>query len=179
MRNLIIYHDRCPDGSAAAWCAKHFLGEENCVFYPALHNQEPPYELAKEADNIFILDFCYGREELLFLSGMALIKDGNLLVLDHHASVEARCHGLDFCQFDMDRSGAGMAWDHFSSGQERPWFINYVEDRDIWKWEFPDAREALAYIDTMPKEFGTWDKLFRGEITLDDCVSKGRAIMER
>ncbi len=171
MNNLIIYHDRCPDGSAAAWCARQALGSNNCVFYPAIHGKAPPFRKVRAADKTFILDFSYGREDMEQMAGLT-----DLLVLDHHASAQARCHGLDFCQFDMKRSGAGMAWDHFFPGQERPWFIDYVEDRDIWKWEFGNSREALAYIDTMPKNFDTWDLLNGGHVTLGECVDKGAAI---
>jgi len=171
--NLIIYHARCPDGAGAAWCAGQALGRDNCLFYPAIHGRGAPFKKARAADKTYILDFCYDREDMVKMADMT-----DLLVLDHHASAEAHCHGLDFCEFDMKRSGAGMTWDHFFPGQDRPWFIDYIEDRDIWKWEFYNSREALAYIDTMPKDFETYDKLLDGEPSMGECVSRGSAICQ-
>ena len=173
MSNLIIFHDRCPDGAAAAWCASLKLGRENCVFHPAVHGTDPPLKKARAADKTYILDFSYDRLKMLKLASVTDLK-----VLDHHASAEAQCHGLDFCEFDMKRSGAGMSWDHFFPGEDRPWFIDFIEDRDIWKWEWPNSRVALAYIDTMPKTFETYDKLLDGEPNIGECVDKGVAICQ-
>jgi oligoribonuclease NrnB/cAMP/cGMP phosphodiesterase (DHH superfamily) len=175
MSVLIIYHDRCPDGAAAAWCANKALTEsgETCVMHPAVHGTDPPLKKARAADKTYILDFSYDRLKMLKLASITDLK-----VLDHHASAEAQCHGLDFCEFDMNRSGAGMSWDHFFPGEERPWFIDYIEDRDIWKWQWPNSRAALAYIDTMPKTFETYDKLLDGEPNMGECVERGSAICE-
>jgi len=176
MNNLIIYHGGgCPDGSAAAWCAQRFLGRDNCILYPDIYGTDtlPPFEKVKAADKTYILDFSYSREAMLVMSGMT-----DLLVLDHHASVEAICKDLDFCEFDMKRSGAGMAWDHFFPDESRPWFIDYIEDRDIWKWFWPNSRFALAYIDTMPQEYEVYERLLEGDISHGDCVEKGVAICQ-
>jgi hypothetical protein len=78
----------------------------------------------------------------------------------------------------MNRSGAGMSWDHFFPGEERPWFIDYIEDRDIWKWQWPNSRAALAWIDTMPKTFETYDRLLNRDIEHGECVEKGAAILD-
>ncbi len=172
MSVLIIYHDRCPDGTAAAWCAGKSLGFENCVFYPAVHGTDPPLKRARAADRTYILDFSYDRGKMLKLASLTELK-----VLDHHASAEAACVGLDFCEFDMERSGAGMTWDHFFPGQDRPWFIDYIEDRDIWKWKWPNSRAALSFIDTMPKNFATYDRLLDGEPSIGSCTEKGYAIL--
>lgn len=177
MKVVVIYHDRCPDGAVAAWCASKFYENElDCdladVFYhPTIHGNEPPWKEIHEADKTYILDFSYSRGEMIKMSTMT-----ELLVLDHHASAEARCHGLDFCQFDMNKSGAGMAWDHFFPNESRPWLVDYVEDRDIWKWEFGNSKDALAFLDTLPREFSIYDQIYDGGITLGECVEKGAAI---
>ena len=173
MTILVIYHDRCPDGAAAAWCARQYYGEESCLFHPAMWGQDPPLKKARKCEKTFCLDFSYDREKIQRLAEVT-----NLLVLDHHKSAEARLHGLDYCQIDMKRSGCGMAWDHFFPNEERPWFIDYIEDRDIWKWEYGNSREALAFLDTMPKTFDTYDRFFNRDIELGDCVHLGAAIVQ-
>ena len=37
--------------------------------------------------------------------------------------------------FDMNHSGARLAWDYFHPGKEPPKFINYIEDCDLWAWK--------------------------------------------
>lgn len=173
---LVIYHGRCADGTCAAWCADLFFSQQDeeveIEFYPAKHNKPPPYKRIEKADVTYVLDFCYPRNDLVQMAGLTDLK-----VLDHHISAKAECHGLDFCEFDMERSGAGMAWDHFFPGVDRPWIVDYVEDRDIWKWEWPNAKVALAYVDTLPIEFETFYRLYGGSITHGECVEKGEAIL--
>ncbi len=170
---LVIYHGRCADGVCAAWCADlHFKGQDvEIEYYPAKHNKPPPYKRIAKAASTYILDFCYPRPDLMKIAGMTQLQ-----VIDHHKSAEAVCHGLDFCEFDMDRSGAGMAWDHFFPGVERPWHVDYIETRDIWTWKWPNAGDVLAFIDTLPISFETYDKLYDGDITFGECRDKGEAI---
>jgi hypothetical protein len=43
--------------------------------------------------------------------------------------------------FDMNRSGAGLAWDYFQPMTSRLRFIDYLEDRDLWRFR-PGAADA-------------------------------------
>lgn len=71
--------------------------------------------------------------------------------------------GGDFCMiyalFDMDRSGAGIAWDFFHPGQTRPIFLDHVEDRDLWRFELQHTREICAAVHSHPYTFEAWDAL--------------------
>lgn len=161
----------------AAWCAyRYFMAaqdrqEAEVKFYPATHGNDAPLKKTRWADRTYIIDFSYDRQVMVEMSKLTDLK-----VIDHHKKAEAQCHGLDFCEFDMDRSGAGMAWDHFFPDQERPWLIDYIETRDIWTWKWPNAEPALAYLDTLPRNFQTYDKIYAGEITLEDCITLGTPV---
>lgn len=177
---LVIYHDKCADGKAAAWCAYRYFKDKveypedhEVEFYPTLHNRPPPWKRISKADKVYILDFAYSRKDM-----QKIAEERRLLVLDHHKSAEAECHGLGFCLFDMERSGAGMAWDYFFSSDTRPWLIDYIEDRDIWKWEYGNSREALAFLDTLPRTFDVYDRFYeeKAGYSLGDAVAKGEAI---
>ena len=67
--------------------------------------------------------------------------------------------GTVYCLFDMNRSGAGIAWDFFHPGKERPNLVNYAEDRDLWRFSLPFAREVNAYIFAHEYDFRNWDYL--------------------
>ena len=148
---LIIYHGGCKDGFCAAWVAKTYFdaaGKET-EFFAATYGKEPPDVKGR---NVFILDFSYPREILV-----KMWKDAHVIrVLDHHKTAELDLRELDFCTFDMHKSGAGLAWDYFHHGKPRPYIVNYVEDRDLWRWALPDSREINSYLQTLPYDFGVW-----------------------
>lgn len=64
-----------------------------------------------------------------------------------------------YALFDMDRSGAGIAWDFFHPGQTRPLFLDHVEDRDLWRFELQHTREICAAVHSHPYTFEAWDAL--------------------
>jgi oligoribonuclease NrnB/cAMP/cGMP phosphodiesterase (DHH superfamily) len=86
-------------------------------------------------------------------------KANSLVVLDHHKSAEETCGDLDFCHFDMNHSGAYLAWDYLFPDDNIPLLISYVEDRDLWKWELPHTEEVLSAVDSFEKTFENWDML--------------------
>lgn len=79
------------------------------------------------------------------------------------------CAEMDRCEnigraivyafFDMERSGAGIAWDFFHPDTERPALVNHVEDRDLWRFALPGSREINAAIFSYPYVFDVWDAL--------------------
>lgn len=153
---LVIYHDDCRDGFCAAWVMSKYL--PNAEFFPASYNQTPP-----DVKNriVWIVDFSYKRAIL-----MKMFEDAkSLVVLDHHKTAEEDLKGLDFAHFDMNRSGAGLAWDWFNNPRgsenirkyERPWIVDYVEDRDLWRFKLSASHEVNAYISALPYDFKAWD----------------------
>lgn len=166
---LVIYHADCYDGFTAAWIAwKAFSGEVE--LWPGKYGEPPPYDEA-ESRKVFVLDFSYPREEMIRLNELA----AGLEVHDHHKTAQANCEGLDFCTFDMDRSGAGMAWDRFFPPLDRPDWIQCVEDRDLWRFAHPGTKEVHAYLTSTPMTLAEWSKIHDSEI--DEIVEGGRAIL--
>jgi len=82
----------------------------------------------------------------------------DFLVLDHHETAQKELSGLEFAHFDMERSGATLAWDHWHPGESPPGLIRYVEDRDLWRFALPKSRAVNAAISSYPFEFEVWDK---------------------
>lgn len=176
MQTLVIYHGNCNDGFCAAWVVHRLW--TNAEFVPAQYGQEPPDVAGKE---VLIVDFSYPRDVLLKMRERAT----GFRVLDHHKTAEADLRGLDFCTFDMERSGAGLAWDYLHGGdpnnlfrnplRERPWIVEAVQDRDLWLWKYPASRELNASITTWPRDFAYWDEQFE---TLDS-IDEVQKVIER
>lgn len=155
---LVIYHGNCPDGFASAWVAARALGDVD--LFVGKYGDEPPYELAR-ARRVFVVDFSYPRIKLECLHEVA----SSLTVLDHHKTAQADLAGLAYCEFDMSRSGAGMTWDHFHPGEPRPWLVDYVEDRDLWRFKLPGSEEVSLWVRLTPHELGAYDALAKQSLS--------------
>ena len=147
---LVIYHGKCLDGMTAAWAVKKALGDGDYI--AASHGDAPPDVVGRD---VVIVDFSYKRSimETLFQDAQSL------LVLDHHKSAKADLADFPFAVFDMERSGAGMAWDHFHPGNPRPALINLVEDNDLWRHVLPGTREFQLRLEMEPMNFESWDRI--------------------
>ncbi len=172
--NQIIYHASCFDGFCSAWlCHKVW---PNAEFIPANYGWKPPDVTNK---NVLIVDFSYPRSILLELKE----KAASLQVLDHHETAKDELQDLDFCTFDMKRSGAGLTWDYLAKHEPFPewatarrhWLVEYVQDRDLWLKELPNSNAINACLRSYPLDFSVWDKL--AQRTPQDFIIEGEAIL--
>ena len=147
-RALVIYHKDFTDGACAAWAAAHHLGRAGLpepVLLAAHPGITPEGAFAEEWAIVFVVDVCIPRADVERLGAW---------VLDHHKTNEPLLAGYERARFDMSRSGAGLAWDEVQAilwglgygvtQAARPWFVDYVEDRDLWRWALPDSRAINA-----------------------------------
>lgn len=188
MKPLCIYHGHCDDGFAAAWAVRHATGPDLFEFYPGVYQQDPPDVTGR---HVLFVDFSYKRPVLLEMAKTAR----SIVILDHHKTAAEDLAGFrepaPFAEwqsaptvegdaepiaalFDMDRSGAGIAWDFFHAGQPRPPFIDYVEDRDLWRKQLPHGDEFTIALRSYPQDFDSWDQLV--EIGPSLLIDEGSAI---
>lgn len=90
---------------------------------------------------------------------------------------------------DMSRSGAGMAWDYFSAiikepmrefGKKRPPLLSRVEDRDLWRFDYPETRYICAALFSYEYDFDIWDRLMMGgQDSLDMLRDEGEGILRK
>jgi len=197
-----IYHGKCADGFAAAWAVKQALGDD-IEFVPGIYGADPPDVAGRD---VIMVDFSYKRPVL----GAMVRQARSILILDHHKTAQADLTGFPgplasrdlgpwdshirqvrsglagrntstpSVLFDMDRSGAQLAWDFFHPGKPRPALIDYVADRDLWWFVLPQSREVSAWIASYPFAFADWDFL-AAELDRDMGVLRaandGRAIL--
>lgn len=133
--DLVVHHADCPDGMCAAWVVlKH---SPSATVLAARYGDAAP---DCRGLRVAVVDFSYPRADLMRMREEAV----SLVVLDHHKTAAAALAGLDFCVFDMNHSGARLAWNHFHPDKPVPWIVDYVEDRDLWRWALPNSREVSA-----------------------------------
>lgn len=91
-----------------------------------------------------------------------------------------QCEGvpnLVYTVFDMERSGAMITWDFFFD-EPAPKFIEYIQDRDLWKFNLKGTADFQAYVFSYPYDFEIWDHLI-SDLSPEDMIDEGLAIQRK
>jgi uncharacterized protein len=170
--DLCLYHANCDDGFGAAFAVWKRFGDS--VKYLAVNYGHPPPEVTDL--DIVIVDFSYKRPVMIEMAENAK----TILVLDHHKTAQAELDGIEReclntkVVFDMNRSGAVMAWEHFHPESKVPDFFLYLQDRDLWTKKLPRIDEFTFALRSYPYHFLIWDKLYNYPTA--DLIAEGEAI---
>jgi hypothetical protein len=138
----VLYHSNCADGLGAklsAWL--YFKDGPGSVSYLPVNYGQPVPDM-EDGSCVYILDFSYPRDILETLNA----RMTKVVVLDHHKSAAEDLRGLDYAKFDMDKSGAMLAWEYFHPGVPPAHLIKLIQDRDLWKFEFPESKPVHSGI---------------------------------
>lgn len=181
--DLVLYHAQCRDGFCAAWVAHQSW--KDAEYRPVMYGTAPPAISEIEGKHVMLLDFCFPRPILVEMLKVV----AHLTILDHHKTAQADLVGLEAPNativFDMDRSGAGITWDEtFSvarkSGTPRPLLVDYVQDRDLWRWALPDSRAVNAWISSLrygqPVNFHEWNDA--EHFSLTEAINAGQVALQ-
>ncbi len=155
---LVIYHGHnCPDGFASALAAWLFY-EGKAEFLGLDHgNVRSVSDLpALQGRAVYILDFSFSADILRGIEERA----AKLVLLDHHKSAAEQLTGFacrcGVVHFDMNKSGSRLAWEFFQPNKPLPDLVRFIEDRDIWTWQYPESAGFLAALDMEPFDFAHW-----------------------
>ena len=171
MKPLLIYHGGCQDGFGSAWAVwkKHGNGFD---YYPGIHREPPPDVTGRD---IVLADFSYPLDIM-----QRMIPDaGSITIIDHHVSAARDLQPLlDAGEidgiFDMQKSGAMLTWEWFHPGEPAPRLLEYIQDRDLYRFELPDSRAISSALFSWPQDFEIWDRLMGGD--LEELRQDGIAI---
>jgi uncharacterized protein len=160
-RPLVLYHGKgCPDGFAAALAAWLFY-EGQAEFLGLDHGDIKTVDDLPAIDGraVYILDFSFSPQILQGIEERA----AKLVLLDHHKSAAEKLTGFacrcGVVHFDMGKSGARLAWEFFQRDRALPDLVRFVEDRDIWVWQYPQSPAFLAALDMEPYGFRRWAEI--------------------
>jgi len=176
---VCIYHGNCTDGTTAA--AVVLKKYPDAKTYPLEHgySEEDLNGILSTLDRnttLYIVDFSLKEKDLK----QVLQKAGKVINIDHHISVKdflekiERLYDNFVYIFNNNRSGASLTWDYIF-GTEPPWIIKYVEDQDIWKWEYGENTKYvnlyLLPLTNKPEEIvQLFDK------PVEELIEKGKII---
>lgn len=200
--NVVIYHDKCMDGFTAAWAIWKRWGD--APEYIA-RNYGMALDHDVSGKHVLIVDFSFPEQVLRDMVENA--GAASVVILDHHKTAQADLEPFarfkdkperftppvvasmigDLARseyppilalFDMERSGAGMAWDFANHDAElrlsRPMLVDMVEDRDLWRFALGDGSKFLHLALTSGEAtFPRWDE---ADQNIDGFVERGQAI---
>lgn len=150
---VVVHGDDCFDGHTAAWLINRKWPEAQIHY--AVYGEPVEWLIESGAPQsvLLIADFSYPRDITCRLAETW----GTVIVIDHHKTAAAHLTDLPAnvrVAFDMLRSGAGMVADWLGFRTETQLgLVDYVEDRDLWKFELPDSRSIAAAIGAHPNTF--------------------------
>lgn len=148
---VVCYHGDCSDGFAGAWAAWKKFGAR-AEYIPLSRNEAVPDLRNKE---VYMIDFMYSPEITRNLMQNNLRVTG----IDHHITAKQTTLMTYKPSFAIGASGATLAWKYFHPGKKTPMFLRYVEDRDIWTWKMPHAKELLSAIEFPYNDFKKMSRL--------------------
>ena len=174
--NAAVYYHDDMDGFASAFAFYLYKEKDfDKVFYePINHGDVMPID---KVDKLIFLDFCPPEEDV-----KTYIKNGfNLIIIDHHASKKDIYDKYrDKCEFvyDIKHAGCELTRQHFTSNSQYQQLFKYIEDRDLWKFKYPETKPVHAALLCLPKDFKLWAKQFQIHDGLVKIYLKGRNILE-
>ena len=179
---LCIYHANCMDGFTAAWVFWRFCRQNGTEveFLPAAYGDAPPEVIGRD---VVIVDFSYPLQALEHMMAVAT----SVTLLDHHKSAQEDLSKLNvrdnsMVEFDMERSGAGLAWDTFFHGTPRPKLVDYVEDRDLWRFDHKFTKVVHACLSSQEPDFEMWERIMEALETPEGLATigiEGAAILRK
>lgn len=168
--DICIYHANCDDGFGSALAAK--MKWPHLTFRPFNYGWnifDRDSELMRDK-NVLICDFSFPEAQL------RAIPAASIVLLDHHKTAEEHLvnipriglvspssipelieeNGSILAHFDMEKSGAMLTWDFCYPDLPPPEMFRYLQDRDLWKFEFKETRPFSLYLRSFEYDFDIW-----------------------
>jgi len=180
VERVCYFHAGCPDGFGAAWAVWKAWGED-ARYVPRGHERDP-MRRSHVGETVVFVDIAPDNEYLRELADGA----ARVIVLDHHLTARDRyasdpgvenlvvANGHEVV-FDLDHSGAVLAWSWFHPDEEPPSLLSYVEDQDLWNWKLPWTEAVNAAIGSHERDFATWERL--ASMPAEELAREGEPIL--
>lgn len=148
---VVFYHGNCPDGFGGAYSAWKKL-KDKADYIPLLwENLQAP---KIKASLVYFIDF---SPEVLIKKYKA--EGRKIILIDHHITARDFMHLGAESLFDIERSGATLAWTYFHPNKKLPRMIAHIQDQDTWQFRLKGTKEVSKIIGMEDLDFKKWDKL--------------------
>ncbi|MDB2481784.1 DHHA1 domain-containing protein [bacterium] len=152
---FVYYHSNCPDGFGAAWAFYQKFGHDANYIPVSYDNYREVLNYSElKNSSVYILDFHFDVDVMDELDDVC----SSVTLIDHHKSAEEKLKGRHNCIIDKTHSGCYLAWKYLFGESNVAPILKYIEDRDLWKWEFEESKFILTTLDSYPYDFEIWNK---------------------
>jgi len=160
--DIVLFHYPCNDGLASGWIANDYHQKQNAKIeiYPIQHGDI--IDLGRLINKrVIFCDYAPSKEILDEIEKITI----KITILDHHISSQKALLDKSYAIYDMNKSGAELAWEYFFPDIIMPDFIQMIQDRDIWTWNVQHSREFTSGFTTVvsgiePYDFAELFELF-------------------
>lgn len=147
--DVVFYHAYCPDGTCAGWIVKNNNLCKDAKYIGYVHNKTETITKA-DIDNKKVLFVDISPDENIF--NEIIERVSHMTIIDHHKTsswlFNMYCKKVNTI-IDMEYSGCQLAWKYFHDEHDyenvshvKPYvFIDYIADRDLWKWRLENSKE--------------------------------------
>lgn len=180
---LVIFHKDCADGVAAAWCFwKQY--KDSYEYHAGVYNESVPDILDRD---VYLVDFSY-KENIM---DMICQYANNVVLLDHHVSalddlwqLSSKYSNFDMTQSTDKNSGCIIAWNYVKNKEQHkkgmPVLLQYIQDRDMWKFELPHTREVTTALFSYDMNFEMYDKLMKlSKVGIKKLIAEGQVLNKK
>ncbi|MDP3636191.1 MAG: DHHA1 domain-containing protein, partial [Azonexus sp.] len=69
--------------------------------------------------------------------------------------------------FNLEKSGARLAWEYFRPEQPTPLALQHIEDQDLWRFALPGSRAFCRALRLLTFDFIVWNELVAQTASID------------
>lgn len=191
--NIVLYHDNCLDGFAAAWVAKKYFEQhykpKEYIIQPVQYGKPIPEEIMPylvEGTIVYLLDFSYVGKEIYKLKTL-LETCSCVVVLDHHEGALKDLQTLSkeysnlIYEYSENKSGCIITHKYFFNTRlvYIPQLFYHIQDRDLWKFENSRTKAVTTALFHEERTFDRWSRLMElGEEGLEYLENRGKLLLE-
>lgn len=178
---VLITHDSCNDGNACELVLRNYckLNNPGMILNVFKRQYNTPLDIDVEDQIVVIADFSYDLETMMYIEEHAKA----FIMIDHHESSLPLMESFpDNCYSTVEPyCGAELLY-MLLNGEHtvRPSMLDYIGDRDVWRWLEPDSKEVNAYLSMYIKDMNKLTELYNLSDTefINTCLTSGGAIAE-
>lgn len=178
-RTVVLYHRGCNDGLAAAWAASKVLPDDT-QYIQYQYGEELPSMVYDK--HLILVDLSLTPEQIDSIYPNHI---KSILIIDHHKTAVEKLQGLPsiysydsymlqrdtidrpvWLLCDTTRSGAVLSWAFFNNKltspnwtHQIPMVLKYIEDYDLWKFNFGVTMPANTWLLQGASEFKRLDEM--------------------
>lgn len=178
MKTICFYHGGCADGILSAAIVKHKHKNTECI--GCKYGDNPDEATYKDAI-VYISDFSFEPQVMKNI----LLKSKQVHWNDHHQTAKDKnpelwndknVPGLR----QMDKAGCMLTWNYIYPDSNPPLIVVRINDRDLWKNEYPDStifHEAFDHFITIPENVLDYE-LFWNDERIKELKTVGTILAE-